>query len=71
MAIFSETFINVIMILLVVALIFCFSVGLTMIGWHFFMVPVFGLPQITFLQAWGLNLLLNFGIGGVKTFIKK
>lgn len=30
---------------------------LLMIGWHLFAVPVLGLPELTFWQAFGLNLV--------------
>ena len=34
---------------------------IAMLGWWLFMVPVFGLPSLTFLQALGLTLLTGAG----------
>ncbi len=34
------------------------AIGLITIGWHLFIIPVFGLKAITFMEALGLIILL-------------
>jgi len=52
-------------ILIVIVLI---SLLLIKLGWYLFMVPVFNLPDITWIQALGLSLLTStFRSSNVKT----
>lgn len=44
-------------LLVVVGFILLLSLLFIKIGWSLFMVPVFNLPEITWLQAFGLSLL--------------
>lgn len=49
-------------ILGIIALIFILSVIIafpTMLLWNWLMPVIFGLPKVTFLQAFGINLLSN------------
>lgn len=46
-------------VLLVIAIMFFIKMGLIMLAWWLFMQPMFGLPSITIMQAFGLNLLMN------------
>ncbi len=43
----------------VIAIVVLISLLLIKLGWYLFMVPVFGLPDITWLQAFGLSLLTS------------
>lgn len=42
-----------------------------MLLWDWLMPTIFGLPEITWLQAWGLLLLCNILFKGVEASIKK
>jgi len=44
-------------IITVVIALWALGIGMIMLGWHLFAVPVFGLKEITFLQALGLTLI--------------
>lgn len=44
-------------IITIVIALWILSIFMIMFGWHLFAVPVFGLKEITFLQAFGLTLI--------------
>ncbi len=44
-------------LLVLIGLILVLSLFFIKVGWSLFMVPVFNLPELTWLQAFGLSLL--------------
>jgi len=46
-------------IIFMILVLFLIKMGIIMLGWWLFMEPMFGLPAITLMQAFGLNLLFN------------
>ena len=54
-------------ILVVLAILFILGPLFVMLGWYLFMVPVFGLPTLTFLQALGFMMLAAAFKAQIKT----
>lgn len=50
---------KIFIVIAVVVLAVVFATFAIMLGWKLFMVPVVGVPMITFGQAFGLSLLAN------------
>jgi uncharacterized membrane protein len=56
---------QVMIILGAMLLVLCLGPLITMLGWHLFAVPVFGLKGLTFFQSFGLFILLG-GARGIS-----
>lgn len=54
-------------ILTILLILFIIGPLVVMLGWHLFMVPVFALPSLTFLQAIGFVLLTGAFKAQIKT----
>lgn len=54
---FGEREMQIVAMLGLMFFLFCLSFIFIMIGWSLFIVPVFGLPSLTFIQAIGFALL--------------
>lgn len=54
-------------ILTILLILFIIGPLVVMLGWYLFMVPVFGLPSLTFLQAIGFVLLAGAFKAQIKT----
>jgi hypothetical protein len=57
---------------LILAVGLAFLLGFVVQGlWNWLMPPIFGLPEITYWQAWGLFLLAHLLLGGGMKFQNK
>lgn len=53
-------------IVLGILFVLAITLAFTMLGWYLFVVPVFNLPPLTFMQALGFSILVN----GFKTNVQ-